>query len=186
MRIGDMAQHADQIDARRRAVVRAHLDARERQEIVDQPPHPARLVEHDAKELFRSRRVVAGRAKQRLDEAGQRGERRAQFMTGVGDEVGAHARDREAVGDVVEGHEDETDRAARRAKRTERHGVGRGRLARLAELDGGRLSGAGDLERLGEFRAAEGEREGVARARRREELLRRCRWRSGRCRRHRA
>ena len=54
-------------------------------------------------------RIVARRPEQRLDKAGQRGERRPQLMAGIGDEIGAHAGDGQPVGDVVEGDEHEAD-----------------------------------------------------------------------------
>ena len=140
MRVGDVAQHGDEIDAVRRAAVDAHLGAAQRQEIVDQPPHAPRLVEHDAQEFFRGRRIVARRAEQRLDEAGERGERRAQLVAGIGDEIGAHAGDRQPVGDIVEGDEDEAAAPPGERERAERHRVDVGRLARLVELDATRLS----------------------------------------------
>ena len=46
--------------------------------------------------------VVAGRPLQRLDEAGERGERRAQLMAGIGDEIDADAVDAPLLGEVVE------------------------------------------------------------------------------------
>ena len=48
------------------------------------------------------RRIVARRALQGLDEARQRGQRRAQFVAGIGDEVGAHLLDPPQRRQVVE------------------------------------------------------------------------------------
>ena len=46
--------------------------------------------------------VVARRAGQRLDEAGQRRERRAQLVAGIGDEVRAHAFDHQLLGELAQ------------------------------------------------------------------------------------
>ena len=63
------------------------LDSRERHQVVDQPLHPVRLLVHDAEEA----RAIGGVGEvQRLDDADERGQRRAQLVAGVGDEIGAH------------------------------------------------------------------------------------------------
>ena len=49
--------------------------------------------------------VVARRALQGLDEAGQGGERRAQFVAGIGDEVGAHLLDAPQRREIVKSHQ---------------------------------------------------------------------------------
>ena len=64
-----------------------------RQQVVDQARHAGRLPLHDGEEFLARRGIVLGGALQRLDEAEQRGERRAQFVAGIGDEVGAHFLD---------------------------------------------------------------------------------------------
>ncbi len=92
-RVGDMARRLRQIDRRLRADVLLLFDARKRQQIVDQARHAAPLFAHDGEKLVARPRIVARRTLQRLDEAEHRGERRAQFVAGVGDEVGAHALD---------------------------------------------------------------------------------------------
>ncbi len=65
------------------------LDARERQQIVDQAAHAASFHRHDVKELVARFRVFLGVAFQSLDEAGERGQWRAQFVARIGDEIGA-------------------------------------------------------------------------------------------------
>ena len=67
---------------------------------------PVWLV-HDLQELLARRRVVAGRPAQRLDEARNRGERRAQLVAGIGDEVGAHAVDPARLALVLEHQHEE-------------------------------------------------------------------------------
>ena len=63
------------------------------------------LLVHDAEEALARLGIVLGRALQRVDEAGQRGERRAQLVAGIGDEVGAHLLDPAQRRLVVEGHQ---------------------------------------------------------------------------------
>ena len=66
------------------------LDARQTQEVVDQPAHPVGLLSHDPEEARLRLRIVLRRAAQRLDKADEGGERRPQLMAGIGDEIGAH------------------------------------------------------------------------------------------------
>ncbi len=66
------------------------FDAAQRQQVVDQPRHAVGLLGHDGEEAVASGRVVLGVAPQGLDEPRERGQRRAQFVAGVGQEVGAH------------------------------------------------------------------------------------------------
>ena len=91
--VADMARDLGEVDGRVGAHMQLLLDARQRQQIVDQPRHPAPLLAHDGQEFFSRARVGLGGALQRLDEAEQRSERSAQFVAGVGDEVGPHALD---------------------------------------------------------------------------------------------
>ena len=76
-------------------------------QIVDQPRHSPRLLLHDGEEALAGLGIVPRRPLQRLDEAGQRRERRAQFMAGVGDEIGAHFLDTPQRREIVEGHQHE-------------------------------------------------------------------------------
>ena len=99
------AQQLGQIDPLRRRLVLGQLDARQAEQVVDQPVHPRRLLRHDAEEALLRRRVVGRRAAQRLDEADQPGQRRAQLVAGIGDEVGAHAFHR-ALARAVRQHHD--------------------------------------------------------------------------------
>ena len=45
-----------------------HLDAREREQVIDQPRHAFRLVSHNVEEALACRRIVAGGPLQRVDE----------------------------------------------------------------------------------------------------------------------
>ena len=113
--------------------MRLHLDAGQRQEIVDQAAHPGRLLVHDLQEAVARHRIVAGRPLQRLDEAGERGQRRAQLVAGIGDEIDADAVDAPALAEIVE---DENDELAarlprrRRGRRTRRRTSARSARAR--------------------------------------------------------
>jgi hypothetical protein len=78
-----------EVDPFRRAAALVGLDAAERQKIVDQARHALRLAGEDRKEAVAGRRIVARGSAKRLDEAEQRGERRAELVGHVGDEVAA-------------------------------------------------------------------------------------------------
>src|SRR5690606_42133311 len=58
----------------------AQLDAGEREQVVHQPRHAPRLILHDGEKPLASLCIVARRSLQRLDEARQRGKRRAQLV----------------------------------------------------------------------------------------------------------
>ena len=81
------------------------FDPRQRQQIVDQPRHPRRLGMHDAEKALARPRIFLGRPLQRIDETRQRGQRRAQFVAGIGDEIGAHFLDPAQRRLVVERHQ---------------------------------------------------------------------------------
>ena len=98
-----MARGLDEIDGRLRAHMLLLLDSRKREQIVDETRHAPALIAHDRQELVARPRVRVRRALQGLDEAEQRGERRAQFMAGVGDEVGAHALDAPRFREIAHG-----------------------------------------------------------------------------------
>ena len=66
---------------------------RDSRRVVDQAGHAVRLRLHDLEEPLARGGVVARRPLQGFDEAGQRGERSAQLVAGIGDEVGAHLLD---------------------------------------------------------------------------------------------
>ncbi len=74
-------------------------------QVVDQPRHALRLLGHDAEELLTRGGIVFGRPAQRFDESRYSSQRRAQLMTGVGDELHAHARERLALADVLQDHQ---------------------------------------------------------------------------------
>ena len=93
------------------------LDARERQQVFDQPGHAPPLFAHDGEEPVARLRVIARRSLQGLDEADQRGERRAQFVAGVGDEVDAQTLDAPRFGLIAQGDERRHDFAVGRRER---------------------------------------------------------------------
>ena len=72
---------------RRRVLVQ--LDARQRQQVLDQARHALGLLLHDRRKRSLRLGVVARRPPQGLDEADQAGQRRLQLVAGVGDEIGA-------------------------------------------------------------------------------------------------
>ncbi|MNL35759.1 hypothetical protein D3C87_1578070 [compost metagenome] len=78
------------------------LDPAERQQVGDQAPHAVGLNGHDVEELVARLGIVLGVALQRLDEAGQRGQGRAQLVAGVGQEVDAHHLHAAGVGLVAQ------------------------------------------------------------------------------------
>ena len=98
--------------------VLAHLHARERQQIVDQARHALGLLAHDLEEALARLRVVLGAPCSVSTKPLQRGQRRAQLVAGVGDEIGAHARQPVLLAEVAEG--DEQRRAAAGAPATGR------------------------------------------------------------------
>jgi hypothetical protein len=83
--------------------MRPELDARERQEIVDQTRHSAGLRLHDVEEALAGRGIITRRPLQGLDEAGQCRKRRAQFMAGIGDEIDAHLLDAAVRREIMKG-----------------------------------------------------------------------------------
>ena len=100
--VGDLADDGDQIDLLVRPQMRVELDAREREQVVDEAGHAGCLRLHDAQKAFARRGIIARRPLQRLDEAGERGERRAQLMARIGDEIGAHLLDAPQRREIVE------------------------------------------------------------------------------------
>ena len=85
---GGIAHHSCQIDAIRRRDMLVLLDPGQRQQIVDQPAHAPGLHAHDVEEFLARLGIVLGVALERVDEAGDRGQRRAQLVAGIGDEIG--------------------------------------------------------------------------------------------------
>ncbi len=83
-------QKSGDVDLVRRTAPLFRLHAAERKKVADQPDHPARLTLHDAKETIPGGGIVARRPPQRFDEADQGGERCAQFVADIGDEVTPH------------------------------------------------------------------------------------------------
>ena len=137
-------------------------------QIVDEPRHALRLLAHDPQEALARLGIVARRTLQRLDEAQQRGERRAQLVTGVGDEVGAHAFDAPRLGQVAQ-RDDRGGRISFDAKRRDQ------RLEPAFDgqpLDPQRLFGASALEhpaeRVQHIGRAQASRQRLALAQRRQ------------------
>ena len=117
--VGDLADDGDEIDLLVGPQMRVELDAREREQIVDQARHAVRLHLHDGEEALARRGILARRALQRVDEARQRGERGAKLMAGIGDEVGTHLLDATQRREIVkrEQHEARPGRGLRRRDR---------------------------------------------------------------------
>ena len=139
--VDDLPHDRNQIDRRVGPLVRAQLDPRQRQQVVDQPRHAPGLRLHDAEEALARRRVLARRALQGVDEAGDGGERRAQLVADIGDEVGAHLLDAADRGEIVHGDDDDAGgRPSTRHRRDEGLRPARRRQPG-GELDALRLAG---------------------------------------------
>ena len=83
------------------AALLAGVEPRQPQQVAHQPLHPQRVARDDLEEAPRLRRVGAA-VEQRLDVAAHRGQRRAQLVRDVGDEVAADAIGAAQIGDVVQ------------------------------------------------------------------------------------
>src|SRR5262249_19803472 len=103
--ITDLPHHGTEVDRVLRTDVGIELDPRQRQQIVDQPRHAERLLFHDGEKALARGGIIARRPLQRLDEAGERGERRPQFVAGVGDEIGTHLLDPAQRGEIADRHQ---------------------------------------------------------------------------------
>ncbi len=132
-RLGHVGRDLVEIDDAARRQVNAHLDAAQRQQIVDKAGHAGGLAGHDAEKAHAGVGIVARRALQRLDEAAQRSQRRAQLVTGVGDEIGAHLGELVLLGQVAERDQQQRQTAQLAAARQARDG------RRDAPLDGDAL-----------------------------------------------
>jgi hypothetical protein len=97
-----MADDRHEIDQLVGSDMRLELQPGERQQVVDQTAHAVRLVQHDGEEALLRLGVGAGRPLHGLDEAAQGGERRAQLVAGIGDEIAAHPVDAAQFGYVLE------------------------------------------------------------------------------------
>ena len=135
---GQARQHGADIDLARRLGVFLQLDAREREQVADEARHAPALVVHHLQEPVLGLGIVARRAAQGFDAADQGGQRRADLVAGVGDEIDAHLFGAPHGGDVVQGHHHR--RAAVAA-----HGQGRD-IDRIGPLDMAR--GQADLRAL--------------------------------------
>ena len=92
----------DSPEARRRELhhLLPGVEPRQPQQVGDEPFHPRGVAEDDLQEL--ARLAVFALVEQRLDVAANGGQRRAQFVRDVGDEVAAHLVRPPEVGDVVQ------------------------------------------------------------------------------------
>ena len=100
--IGELADDGGEVDLAGGADVGLHLDAGKGQEVVDQAAHARTLVVHDLQEALARRGILAGGALQGLDEANEGGERGAQLVAGIGNEVDADLLGAALLGKVVE------------------------------------------------------------------------------------
>ena len=105
--IDDLAHDRHEVDRRVGTAVRIEFDPRQRQQVVDQAGHAAGLLLHDREEALARLGIFARRALQGLDEAQESGQRRPQFMAGIGDEVGAHFLDPAQRREIVKCHQHE-------------------------------------------------------------------------------
>ncbi len=111
--IDDVAHGLAHIDDLVGRQMRLHLDPAERQQIVDQPRHAAGLLGHDVEKAFLGFGVLAGGPLQGLDEADQRGERGAQLVARIGDEVLAHPVGALLLGEIAHARQHQPGRVGR-------------------------------------------------------------------------
>jgi hypothetical protein len=83
---------------------RPALQPRQRQQVTDERPHAPGLLPHQAKQPVPVR-LAQRQRHHRLDEADQRGQRRADLVRDVGDEVAPHSLAALLLGDVLRQHE---------------------------------------------------------------------------------
>src|SRR5262249_48816390 len=81
-RLDHMGHGLVEVDTLGGRQVLAHLDAGERQEIVDQAGHAVGLFAHHLEKALARMRVILGRTQQRLDKTPERGERGSQLVAG--------------------------------------------------------------------------------------------------------
>ena len=103
--------HGDQVER-----LLAGVEARQPQQILDQPLHPLRVPRDDLEKRPRSS-ASASPSRQRFDVAADRGQRRAQLVRDVGDEVAADLIGAPQLGDVVQHQDDAVRGGAGRRRR---------------------------------------------------------------------
>ena len=81
------------------------LNSGERHQIVDQARHTVSLNRHDRQEPFARALVLAGMAPQGFNKACQRRQGRAQFVAGIGHEIGPHPLGASHLGLVLHHHQ---------------------------------------------------------------------------------
>ena len=111
---------------------RARLEARQLEQVLDQRRHAVRVRADLAEEALGGARLVLGAVLERLHEAADGRERRAQLVRGVGHEVAAHRVEPLALGRVVEGQHGAVAGALGAG---ERHARDRERAPQLQHLD---------------------------------------------------
>jgi hypothetical protein len=79
-----------------------HLDARQREQILDQPRHAPGLFVHNGEKPDLRLCIFACRPLQRFDIAKQAGQGCLEFVTDIGDEVGPHPFGLFQGGEIVE------------------------------------------------------------------------------------
>ena len=133
-----------------------HLDPAQRQQRIDQPRHARGLLGHDRQEALARAGIALGAALQRLDEAAQRGQRRAELVAGIGDEIGAHLVDALDLGQVAQQHQDAAAplAAARQRRDRRRHAPADRNALGVGDRDGAPALGRG-RHRVEEFRRSD-------------------------------
>src|SRR3989338_540150 len=135
----------------------AELDVGEVGEVVEQPPEPLGVAEHDLEEAPRVVPFLERAAEQRLEVAVDRRERRPELVRDVRHELRAHLLEPAQLRDVVEHHHD----AGLRARQAQRHRVhleppvGRPGEPELVARDAGRPRRADGPEEVVQGRVAD-------------------------------
>ena len=89
-RVHDAPHRGVEFDPAGRRPVLVHLDVRQRHQRIDQPRHARRLFFHDPQKALLGCGIVRRRSAQGFQKPGQRGERRAQFVGDVGNQIDPH------------------------------------------------------------------------------------------------
>ena len=169
----DHARHLLDNRTKRETVLRhrkaIRLDPRQGDQVVDKLLHPLRFGMHDTEEAGSGSGVLGGSAfAQRFDEAQDCCQRRAQLMTGVGDEIDPHPFGHPAFGTVTQRHQQRPASEPPHA-----HCPAPIRLAEPGQLDR-HLGFLVQRDQLGSHRVAQGKAKIALDLFRSEQLARRC------------